>query len=181
MGLTILIFLLVIALVCFILAYIGVRLRVKELETQLEKHSDWKSPEDFEAALKVWKNNELMTVREMERTWALNNAQVSLVEWKQQEEARIRADAISRSTAVTKGKITEHLIPFFADFPYNPKDCRFLGSPVDLLIFSGLSDGDLEEVIFMEVKTGQSALSTRERQVRNKIQEGCVRWEELRV
>jgi predicted Holliday junction resolvase-like endonuclease len=36
-------------------------------------------------------------------------------------------------------------------------------------------------VIFIEVKTGASGLSTRERQVRDAIQAGNVEWTELRV
>jgi len=54
------------------------------------------------------------------------------------------------------GQITEHLVPFLPDFKYNPKDARFLGTPVDLIVFDGLSDGQLKQVVFIEVKSGSS-------------------------
>ncbi|WP_235280356.1 Holliday junction resolvase-like protein [Thermotoga sp. Mc24] len=41
------------------------------------------------------------------------------------EEKRIRKDAIDKSKSVIMGPVTEHLIPFFPEFRYNPKDTRF--------------------------------------------------------
>jgi len=90
--------------------------------------------------------------------------------WRQNFEKRIRKDVIRKSERVIKGKITEHLISFFPDFIYNPKDARFIGSPIDSIVFDGLSDGELRQIIFIEVKTGKTAsLPGRERQVRDCI------------
>jgi predicted Holliday junction resolvase-like endonuclease len=66
-------------------------------------------------------------------------------------------------------------------FPYNPKDVRFLGSPIDLVIFDGLAEGELRRIVFVEVKTGGSGLTHRERCVRDVIDAGDVEWAELRV
>ena len=93
----------------------------------------------------------------------------------------IRQDAVERSHAVTRGKVTEQLIPYLPDFPYDPKDARFIGSPIDFLVFDGLSEGDVRSVVFVEVKTGGSGLSTRERRVRDAILERNVEWRELRT
>ena len=98
-----------------------------------------------------------------------------------QQEKELRADAIRKSTAVVKGKVAEQLVPFNADFGYNPRNVRFLGSPIDLLVFVGMTEGDLDRVIFIEVKTGKSGLSRRERQLRDVIDAGEVYWEELRI
>ena len=57
----------------------------------------------------------------------------------------------------------------------------FLGSPVDLVVFDGLSAGDVRRVVFLEVKTGGAALTTRERQVRAVIEAREVAWAELRL
>lgn len=95
---------------------------------------------------------------------------------------RIRADAIKKSTAVVKGKVAEQLVPFRSDFGYNPRDCRFLGSPVDFIIFEGLTEGDVTRVVFVEVKTGKYArLSRREKQVRDAIEDGEVDYEIVHV
>ena len=100
--------------------------------------------------------------------------------WKKKQVPSIREDAIRGSQAVTLGKSLEHLIPYFPDFPYNPKDVRFLGSPIDLIVFDGLSEGDLREVIFIEVKTGKSGrLPTREKQLKECLQDRRVSWDLL--
>ena len=102
--------------------------------------------------------------------------------WKLESEPDIRRDAVRRSRAVVTGKVTEHLVPLMGEFPYNPKDVRFLGSPVDLVVFDGMDDDDLNEIVFVEVKTGASAsLSTRERRIRDAVRAGSVRWQELRL
>jgi predicted Holliday junction resolvase-like endonuclease len=101
--------------------------------------------------------------------------------WKREFERRIREDAVKKSQAVTLGKVTEHLIPYLPDFAYNPRDVRFLGSPIDLIVFDGLDEGDLGDIVFIEVKTGDSDLNNRERRVREAVQGKRVRWLELRA
>lgn len=101
-------------------------------------------------------------------------------EWILQEEMRIRRDAIGKSAAVIRGKVTEHLTPYFPGFPFDPSDARFLGTPVDLIVFEGLSSGALSHISFVEVKTGKTgALSRRERQVRECVEKGLVRYQVL--
>ena len=101
--------------------------------------------------------------------------------WKAQYTQRIRDDAVQRSQAITAGKVHEQLIPYLPVFPYNPKDVRFLGSPVDLVVFDGLAAGCVERIVFLEVKTGGAVLTHRERSVRDAIQDGAVEWAELRL
>jgi predicted Holliday junction resolvase-like endonuclease len=108
-------------------------------------------------------------------------ASVYFLLWRARYTARIRADAVQRSQAVTAGKVHEQLIPYLPAFPYNPKDVRFLGSPIDLVVFDGLAEGELRGIVFLEVKTGASSLTSRERQVRDVILAREVEWAELRV
>ncbi|HEX7336095.1 MAG TPA: Holliday junction resolvase-like protein [Gemmatimonadales bacterium] len=108
-------------------------------------------------------------------------AWVCFLVWKVGYTTRIREDAVQRSQAITAGKVHEQLIPYLPVFPYNPKDVRFLGSPVDLVVFDGLSEGRLDRIVFVEVKTGGSGLTIRERSVRDVVRAGEIDWEELRV
>jgi predicted Holliday junction resolvase-like endonuclease len=103
--------------------------------------------------------------------------------WKARYSAAIRENAVQRSLAITSGKVHEQLVPYLPEFGFNPKDARFLGSPVDLVVFDGLSEGDVRRVVFLEVKTGGSggALNRRERQVRAAVEARAVEWAELRV
>jgi len=101
--------------------------------------------------------------------------------WKTWYTRRVRKDAIQRSLAVTAGKVYEQLVPYLPDFPFNPKDIRFLGSPVDFVVFDGLSEGHVTRIVFVEVKTGSADLSTRERRVRDAVADRLVEWHELRL
>lgn len=101
--------------------------------------------------------------------------------WKVGYTRRVREDAVQRSLAVTAGKVHEQLTPYLPEFPWNPKDARFLGSPVDLVVFDGLAEGRVRRIVFVEVKTGGAGLTGRERMVREAVREGEVEWVELRV
>src|SRR5262245_49905905 len=71
--------------------------------------------------------------------------------WKVRYTRGVRQDAVLRSQAVTSGKVFEQIVPHLPEFSFNPRDARFLGSPVDFVVFDGLTDGDLCRVIFVEV------------------------------
>lgn len=101
--------------------------------------------------------------------------------WKWTYTRAVRRDAVQRSEAVTVGKVAEQLLPFFPEFRFNPRDARFLGSPVDLVVFDGLADGVVRRVVFIEVKTRGGRLTPRERLVRDAIAGGRVEWLELRA
>lgn len=130
--------------------------------------------------LAQWRTQELDLARQQQFEVARTEAQNSLVQWRIEQEAAIRQDAIDRSRAVIAGKITEHFIPYLPDFPFNPKDARFIGTPIDMVVFDGLDEGDLKRVVLVEVKTGNSALSARERRIRDAISAGKIEFLELR-
>jgi len=121
--------------------------------------------------------HEVWQAREMERQVS-EKADTLFRTWKLDEEKKIRQDAVKKSEAVTRGKVTEHLIPYFPDFEFNPKDARFLGTPVDFIVFDGLSEGEMNKVIFVEVKSGKKyTLSKREQLVKDCIERGKVSYE----
>lgn len=133
-----------------------------------------------QTSLQHWREQELAAARQQQAVVAQGEAQNHLAQWKADHEEAIRQDAIARSRAVISGKVTEHFVPYLPDFPFNPKDARFIGSPVDLIVFDGLDEGEVRRVVLIEVKTGSSALSARERRVRAAVQAGQVEWLELR-
>ena len=94
----------------------------------------------------------------------------------------IRSDAIKRSRSVIGGQVAEQVAPFLPGFPCHPGDARFIGKPVDFIAFPGLTeDNTVHEVLLIEVKTGKSALSGREKEVKRAIAEGRVRYVEYRA
>lgn len=128
-----------------------------------------------------WQDNELQNVRRQYEEIAQREADTRLTQWKQESTKTIQKDAIEKSRAVTLGKVTEHVVPFLPGFQHNPKDARFIGTPVDFIIFDGLDAGEVQQITFVEVKTGSSSLSKRERQIRDAVKQQRVVWEELRI
>jgi predicted Holliday junction resolvase-like endonuclease len=94
-----------------------------------------------------------------------------------------RRDAIRRSRGVRGGRAAEQLAPFAAGFAdrFDPADARFLGAPVDFVVFDGLARGALREVVLVEVKTGGGRLNGNERAVRDAVDGGRVGYELIRL
>ena len=92
-----------------------------------------------------------------------------------------RDDAVKRSRAVLGGLAAEQLAPYLPDFPFDPTEVRFVGKPVDFVAFVGASSGKVEEVAFVEVKSGEATLNRVERSLRDAVSKGKVRWVEYRA
>lgn len=93
-----------------------------------------------------------------------------------------RADAVKRSRAVLSGQMAEQIAPFLPGFPCNPADVRFVGKPVDFIAFPGAADGNtINEILLIEVKSGSSALSEREKEIRAAVESGHIRYVEYRI
>lgn len=67
------------------------------------------------------------------------------------------------------------------NFPYLPTEVKFLGKPIDFLVFKGMDDKQIEEVIFVEVKSGKSKLSQHEKRLKDVIDAKKVKWVEYRI
>jgi predicted Holliday junction resolvase-like endonuclease len=80
-----------------------------------------------------------------------------------------------KSSEVRTGKIAEQISPFLNDYPLNPRTARFIGDPIDFVHF------DEDKVTFVEVKSGKSQLSTKQRRIRDMIKDGKVEFIIYRV
>ena len=80
-----------------------------------------------------------------------------------------------KSSEVRTGKITEQISPFLADYPLDARTARFIGDPIDFVHF------DEDKVTFVEVKSGKSQLSTKQRRIRDMIKDGKVEFVIYRV
>ncbi len=103
-------------------------------------------------------------------------------EWLQKEEDRIRKDAIERSARTLSGKTLEKLIPFLDKFPYDAHDLRWLGDPVDFIIFDGYSsEKSPKQIVFCEVKSGKSNLNKTQNEIKELVDKKKVKWFEFRI
>ena len=98
------------------------------------------------------------------------------------DRSSLRSDAIKRSRSVLGGQLAEQIAPFLPGFPCHPGDARFIGKPVDFIAFPGMTeDNTVHEILLIEVKTGKSTLSSREKEIRRAVSEGRVRYVEYRA
>jgi len=92
-----------------------------------------------------------------------------------------RKDAILKSRAVLGGHFSEQLAPFLPNFKYLPTECKFMGKPIDLIVFKGMDNKEIEEIVFVEVKSGKSKITSVEKSLKKAIENKKVKWEEYRV
>ena len=97
------------------------------------------------------------------------------------EQARKESVRISRATR--DGRAYEQLVPYLPEFEnqFDRSDARFLGSPIDFVVFDGLYGParELDEIVFIEVKSGNPRLSPAEKAVRDAVSDRRVRWERI--
>ena len=95
----------------------------------------------------------------------------------------------ANSANVSKGQLLEKWAPF-VDHPqieehWRPEDWTFMGNPIDYLVFDWHRDNDsnMEDgvIVFAEVKSAGSSLSTKQRRIRDLVKAGRVEWREIRL
>jgi predicted Holliday junction resolvase-like endonuclease len=82
---------------------------------------------------------------------------------------------LRKSSEVRLGKIGENLAPFVSAWPWPPGDFRFLGNPVDGIQFND------DEIIFVEIKTGNAGLSKQQKKFKKLVQEGKVSFVTFKI
>ena len=92
-----------------------------------------------------------------------------------------RKEAIMQSRSVLGGQFSEQLAPYLPNFEYLPTECRFLGKPIDFIVFKGMDEKKIDEVVFVEVKSGNSKLNAHEKNLKEAIDKKRVKWVEYRI
>ena len=85
--------------------------------------------------------------------------------------------ALITTKAVNIGKTLEKILPTMKDFKWTIPDCKFLGDPIDLMTFNGLSVGKVSSISFIEVKSGVSPrLNEHQRSIKDAIEDKKVSY-----
>ena len=71
--------------------------------------------------------------------------------------------------AINVGKNLEKVLPTMVDFKWELPDSRFLGDPIDLITFNGLSINKVTSINFIEVKSGNARLNEHQKSIKNAI------------
>jgi predicted Holliday junction resolvase-like endonuclease len=138
-----------------------------QIEREADQKAEQKHGEIARLNLKVWQSTELQRVKEEDQKELQR-----VIE----EEEKKRKNSLDTSRDVLKGKIGEQMAPLFPEFRnrYNPADARFIGSPIDYIIFKNLSKVDSAEeapleIVFVDVKTGKSALTRAQQMIERAV------------
>lgn len=97
------------------------------------------------------------------------------------EQSQQRYDNVlsaKKSGETRLGAIAENLVPIIQGLPYDATNLKHLGMPVDYVYFSYDEDPC---IVFVEVKSGKSKESKRQKLIKKLIQTGRVYYEELRI
>jgi predicted Holliday junction resolvase-like endonuclease len=103
----------------------------------------------------------------------------SLEERKKLLEKRNKAateKAQKTTAAVNIGKSLEKILPVAKDFKWVVPDTKVLGDPIDLMVFNGLSNGKVDSLSFVEVKSGAAKLNDHQKSIRDAIADHKVSY-----
>jgi predicted Holliday junction resolvase-like endonuclease len=96
----------------------------------------------------------------------------------QDEVLAAREHAVRTSAGTNRGNAAQHLAPYMPEMidRFAPGDWRFLGSPIDFVVFDGLSVGRVTRIVLVEVKTS-GPLSRKQSLIKAGIDAGAVSLE----
>jgi predicted Holliday junction resolvase-like endonuclease len=152
------------------------------LKNQLtQKEYEFKSREDTLNSIRSTfeKEQQFLSQRKLEldsrEKDLLKQLEQSQTKLQEETEARKKVVSQKKSSEVRLGHIAETLAPFLDQFEFEPENCTFLGKPIDYISF-----GD-DEITFIEVKSGNSQLNSKQRHIRDQIKAKLVSWKEIRI
>ncbi len=77
----------------------------------------------------------------------------------------------NQSLSTRYGQISEQFFPLSESYPYNHKNFRFLGSPIDGVQF------EEDKVILIEFKINKSQMSAKQKKIRDLIRDKKIEFE----
>ena len=123
----------------------------------------------YNRVLEIEKEKQFVERIEIVKTRIDDETQEKLIQKISIRKEYLIEDAIKRSSSVSKGKIVEHIAPFMLPDILNPDEIVFIGSPIDLISFTGIDTNDEISIDFLEIKTGSSGLSKKQKLIKEAI------------
>ena len=93
------------------------------------------------------------------------------------------------SAHTTRGQLLEKWTPFVSaegiEEHWRVEDWQFLGAPIDYVVFDWRQDKvenlTSGKIVLLDVKSGKSQLTSKQRRIRDLIKAGRVEWREIRL
>ena len=147
----------------------------KEYESKINNlYEEINKLKNNESQLNINYNNLKLAYLELDK---VNSKEIDSLNKKLEEttEAKKKVTSQKKSSEVRLGHIAETLAPFLDQFDFDPETCVFLGRPIDYISF-----GD-DEITLIEVKSGKSQLSAKQKHIRDQVKAKLITWKEVRI
>ena len=95
--------------------------------------------------------------------------------------SKVRKDSVNRQRATIKGQVSEIIAPWLLESVNSVKELNFLGNPIDFIGFKGIDGKEEVEVKLIEIKTGKSGLTSKQKRIKEAIEANRVSWVEVRI
>ena len=157
--------------------YLRIKLNERSSEVQSREDNLNRTIKELQLSISKHQNTSAISNAEFKRKESELLSKKQELEKKLDEETVARKKVLSqkKSGEVRLGHIAETLAPFLDQFDFEPERCSFLGQPIDYISF-----GD-DEITFIEVKSGNSQLSQKQRHIRDLVNAKLVSWKEVRI
>lgn len=121
------------------------------------------------------------TEREYQRTQE-QLLELKFKEWLSENEFDIRRTAIRQMNSHIVNNISKELSIVKNNFAFNPKDIKFTGRFIDLIIFDGAADEELVNIYFIDIqRPGINSKHNFKTKVFNAIEKGNVSFQEINL
>lgn len=124
----------------------------------------------FDGAVKPFPKEALEIQAELQKSLADQRIELA------KQIKQITQKTAKTTAAVNIGKTLEKVLPVAKDFKWIVPDTKVLGDPIDLLIFNGLSNGKVDSLSFVEVKSGAARLNPHQKSIRDAIADNKVSY-----
>tara|TARA_B110000444_G_C18818304_1_gene586337 strand:+ start:669 stop:1250 length:582 start_codon:yes stop_codon:yes gene_type:complete len=157
--------------------FLRTKLREREAESIQREENLNKTIKELQLSISKQQGITSLSNAELKRKESELISKQQELEKKLEEETLARKKVLSqkKSGEVRLGHIAETLAPFLDQFDFEPERCSFMGQPIDYISF-----GD-DEITFIEIKSGNSQLSQKQRHIRDLVKQKLVAWKEVRI
>lgn len=132
--------------------------------------------QEFQRQLEIKFN----TIKNEIDSYEKNRAESFLKTWQTENEVNIRRQAIASQTREITNEIARETKLLNESFSYNPRDIKFIGKYIDLIVFDGAADEEEVSIYFLEItKANNGSTSEFKNKVWTAINKRKFNWKEI--
>ena len=125
-------------------------------------------------------DNRFNSVKNEIASYEKSRSDAFLKDWQTENEVNIRRQAIALHTRQITSEIAKETKLLNESFSYNPRDIKFIGKFIDLIVFDGAADEEEVSIYFLEItKANNGSTSEYKNKVWAAINKRKFNWKEI--